>query len=163
MSTEISGARFGRSGFIILFESYFPSRDVRFDELFLRVESRWALFPSPPQRLPEGEQDIPAWSLSEQLSALAALVNQKVNDVALGPNCPHLLLKFDSGAYLIFNGHHERYECWELATIGGQPMEYRIVALPGDCIDLGEWQRAAVTKEALPIADCSDQAARFSK
>jgi hypothetical protein len=62
-----------------------------------------------------------------------------------------------------FNGHHKRYECWELATIDAQPLDNRVVALPGDRLDLGEWQPVAATKQALPMVDCSAQPARFWK
>lgn len=126
----LEGVRFWDT--LVLLFAYRGGRAVSavgVDEVWLRLESRWVVFASaPPPSLPDREEELPEVALAAQLALLARLAGRRVTRVSLGPEHPHLLLTFDSGAALFANGRHDRYECWELGTI---PSSVTVVALPG--------------------------------
>ena len=148
LGVEIIGVRWFAGNVTVILsrvaqESDPPADRIAFDELLLTVESRWCVFPSRPERLPDSEEELPAPSLEERVAALACLTGQPIVDATLGAQCPHLVLTFASGSIFFLNGHHERYETWNLSTVGAPSgQDCLIVAVPGD--------EVAFTDPAMP-------------
>ena len=127
---EILGVNFGR-GFFVSFAA-FDSPDRRVDEVQVQIESRWTLFPTPPDQLPEHEAELPSLSTVEAVSLLAGLQGQPIRDVRLGEHQAHLLIAFASGALLFVHGNHQHYESWNARITGDRPDgAHAVVALPG--------------------------------
>ena len=99
------------------------------DEANIHVESRWQLFNTIPSTWPQLGEDLPDQPMEELVSLACRLRNNEIVRVQLGEEAPHLIITFDNGQVLFVNGHHERYESWEVNAGQGQ---LQIVAVPGD-------------------------------
>ncbi len=63
---------------------------------------------------------------------------EKVRDVQLGDDSPHLYIALESGKILYVNGLDENYECWQLGDRHGYgDGEWLIVAVPGN--EIATW------------------------
>ncbi|WZP39631.1 hypothetical protein NM897_14550 [Planococcus maritimus] len=63
---------------------------------------------------------------------------EKVKDVWLGEESPHLYILLESGKILYVNGHDENYECWQLGDQSGYgDGNWLIVAVPGN--EIATW------------------------
>ncbi|HEX9952222.1 MAG TPA: hypothetical protein VGB53_10665 [Rubricoccaceae bacterium] len=100
-------------------------------EVFIHVGTRWQLFERLPDVLPSSEEELEAHSLSELCSVAGDLQPHRIVDASLGIDAPHLLIRFDDGRTLFLNGHHERYEPWDVVT-----GDFTIVCCPGDGVAL---------------------------
>jgi len=68
---------------------------------------------------------------------LARLAGQDIVDATFGDQHPHLILTFESGNVFFLNGHHDAYECWNLATVNElDGYKWLIVAVPGSAVSL---------------------------
>ncbi len=147
LGTQIVGVRWRAFAFTIVLERSTPDtpsprgvpgpperRDttITAQEVDLVVESRWTVFPARPEHFPKREEELPDLALEERVSTLARLAGQDIVDVALGEQEPHLILTFASGSVLFLNGRHDKFECWNLGTIGAAAgSEWLIVTVPG--------------------------------
>jgi hypothetical protein len=100
------------------------------DETHLWIESRWRLFDGPPATWPRSEDDLPALPMEELARVVCRLRDNRIVDARLGDVAPHLILTFDNDQVLFVNGHHDRYESWQLW--GGSAATLLIVATPDD-------------------------------
>ena len=67
----------------------------------------------------------------EQLEQLMRLRRERIHQVRLGDEHPHLELEFESGSLLFINGYQEHFECWQAGAarpLGGDA--YLLVAMP---------------------------------
>jgi len=67
----------------------------------------------------------------EQLEQLMRLRRERIHQVRLGDEHPHLELEFESGSLLFINGYQEHFECWQAGDarpLGGDA--YLLVAMP---------------------------------
>ncbi|WP_370149926.1 hypothetical protein [Exiguobacterium profundum] len=67
----------------------------------------------------------------EQLEQLMRLRRERIHQVRLGDEHPHLELEFESGSLLFINGYQEYFECWQAGDarpLGGDA--YLLVAMP---------------------------------
>jgi hypothetical protein len=146
VGTQIVGARWYAHSFFVALEPVPPHRGQHdLTDLTLSVESRWTVFPAPPEQYPTSEAELPDLSLEERLVALARLADQEIVAAALGADAPHLILTFDSGRVFFLNGAHAAYECWNLTTATAEPdKQWLIVAVPGGEIALFSPPGAAV-------------------
>ncbi|VXB92245.1 conserved hypothetical protein [Exiguobacterium sp. 8H] len=67
----------------------------------------------------------------EQLEQLMRLRRERIHQVLLGDEHPHLELEFESGSLLFINGYQEHFECWQAGDarpLGGDA--YLLVAMP---------------------------------
>ncbi|MGO4109408.1 hypothetical protein [Paenibacillus sp. YAF4_2] len=63
------------------------------------------------------------------------LRREKVASIKLGKLAPHLHIEFESGKMLFVNGHHLKYECWQIGDgLGYTGDKWLVVATPGDGI-----------------------------
>ncbi|WP_078146059.1 hypothetical protein [Exiguobacterium sp. HVEsp1] len=67
----------------------------------------------------------------EQLEQLMRLRRERIHQIRLGDEHPHLELEFESGSLLFINGYQEHFECWQAGDarpLGGDA--YLLVAMP---------------------------------
>lgn len=134
------GVRWWSSNLVIIFGRVNPlpanvSDRTAYDELVLSVESHWTVFPSTPDSFPTCEEDVLPFSLEEGVGALVRLARQDITSAVLGEQDPHLISTLDSGNVLFFNGYHDKYESWNVSTIGASEQgEWLIVAVPESAV-----------------------------
>ncbi len=67
----------------------------------------------------------------EELARLACLLRRyPIVGVELGQTAPHLILTFGNGQILFVDGHHDRFESWNVYA--GESGEFTVIAAPGD-------------------------------
>ena len=95
-------------------------------EAYLTIESRWALVDA--HAAGDIDQaDVPEQPI-EELARYACLLREfPITGARLGETAPHLVLTFENGQALFVNGHHDRYESWNLYAD-----DYMVIAVPGD-------------------------------
>lgn len=123
---RICGANFYPGPVLVINDGSLPNKE----DIYLTVESEWRIFDEVPAVLPiiQYANDIPDRKrISELISAVGYLTWHKIIDVKLGDSVPHLLLKFDNGQTLYVNGHHDKYESWNIHAD-----KFTVVAIPGD-------------------------------
>lgn len=55
----------------------------------------------------------------------------------LGETEPHLIISFESGRTFFLNGHHNKYESWELGVwFPEKDEDFLVVACPGDNLSI---------------------------
>ncbi len=59
---------------------------------------------------------------------------QKVIDIQLGVESPHLIITLGNGQIIFVNGFHDDYECWQA---GAQCEQWLVVAAPGN--EIATW------------------------
>ncbi|PEC47401.1 hypothetical protein COJ46_04900 [Bacillus sp. AFS077874] len=139
IGSQLDGVKFGvgPGAFLIRFINYYNSNDQPRD-LWLNIESKWNVFTSGNNDFPNSEDEMSELTEEEEYNLVFKLRREKVVDIKLGENVPHLFIVFQSGKTLFVNGHHNMYECWQ----AGNDAEYTggdwlIVATPGD--DIAAW------------------------
>lgn len=137
VGSQLDGMKFGPGPgtFLIRFEHYTNHSP---DQLWLNIESRWAVFPKETRVFPNSQEEMIDLSEEEAYIFILRLRREKVNAVRLGSQYPHLHIEFESGKTLFVNGNHDKYECWQ----AGDGPEYAghawlIVATPGG--DISTW------------------------
>lgn len=131
VGSQLDGVKFGLGlgAFLIRFEHYTEHSP---DQVWLNVESRWAVFPSGTQFFPSSEAEMAELSEEEEYQLIFQLRRKKVNAVRLGNQSPHLHIQFESGITLFVNGYHDKFECWQAGDGPGYTGdEWLIVATPG--------------------------------
>lgn len=127
---EIEGVRFGASLQMLL-----TSRPMVKGQTYLNLVSRWAVFDSCPEKLPDSEAGIPEMSQEEQILAIYGIKWLKIVDIRLGEARPHLIMTLEDGKVLFLNGRHDLYETWQFGVICWHPDEcWSLVAMPGGAI-----------------------------
>jgi hypothetical protein len=139
LGTQIVGVRWFGHTLVIDMEYGIGTlnQGVAEHNLQLTVESRWIIFSTKPDQFPEAEENLPDLSLEERVALLARLADQKIVEVTLGDRHPHLILTFEAGSVFFLNGFHEKYECWNVATVDDvDDDDWLVVAVPGSAIGL---------------------------
>ncbi len=70
---------------------------------------------------------------SREIELICSVKDDKIADVYLAEQVPHLVIHFESGKALIINGHDEMYETWQVNS-----GDVCIVACPGD--EIAVWE-----------------------
>lgn len=85
-----------------------------------------------PASLPQSEDDFVELGDGQQINIIYQLRGNRIVDVALGIDAPHLMIKLENGQIIFVNGWHPKYECWQLGVAMGDPAErWLVVACPG--------------------------------
>ncbi|KQL45223.1 hypothetical protein AN963_21520 [Brevibacillus choshinensis] len=137
VGSQLDGVKFGLGpgAFLIRFEHYTNHSP---DQLWLNIESRWAVFPKETRVFPKSEAEMIDFSEEEAYQSVFLLRREKVTSVRLGSLYPHLHIGFESGKTLFVNGYHDKYECWQAGDGPGYTgQEWLIVATPGG--DISTW------------------------
>ncbi len=122
---RISGINFIATPYLIIYESRLPKEEVS-----ISVESEWRIYDEVPASLPviQFPNDIvDETRTSELIRAISYLAWNKITEIRLGEEIPHLLITFDNGKTLYINGHNDRFESWDFYA-----GEFQVVATPGD-------------------------------
>lgn len=102
------------------------------DEVSLHIETRWRLYDAAPAVLPACAEELEPLPLPELCRVAGELRPQRICGATLGEAVPHLLLHFADGRVLFVNGHHERYETWQVYA-----EDFLLVAFAVDKIAVG--------------------------
>jgi hypothetical protein len=135
VGSQLDGVKFGvgPGSILIRFMHYTPNQEP--DDLWLNIETKWTVFPTEIKDFPNSEDEMEDLTEEEEYNLVFKLRRDKVVDVKLGETVPHLIMVFQSGLTMFVNGHHDKYECWQVgdgAGYGGE--QWLIVSTPGDGI-----------------------------
>ncbi|GAB6421707.1 hypothetical protein bcgnr5390_04620 [Bacillus luti] len=130
IGAQVDGLQFGiSSGAIkIHFTNFHDSVDYD-GQLYISIESKWGLFNKSTKRYPLNEDDFEDYSEEEEYERIFEIRRQKVIDIQLGIESPHLIITLENGQIIYVNGFHEDYECWQA---GVQCEDWLVVAAPGN-------------------------------
>ncbi|AJH73525.1 hypothetical protein DJ86_1970 [Bacillus cereus ATCC 4342] len=67
--------------------------------------------------------------MEEEYERIFEIRRQKVTDIQLGLESPHLIINLESGQIIFVNGFHDYYECWRA---GVQCEQWLVVTAPGN-------------------------------
>ncbi|MBZ4222759.1 hypothetical protein P4308_15370 [Bacillus wiedmannii] len=135
IGSQVDGLQFGISpGAIkIHFTTFHDSVDYD-GQLYINIESKWRLFNKPQKRYPLNEDEFEGYSEEEEYERIFKIRRQKVTDIQLALESPHLIITLESGQIIFVNGFHDDYECWQA---GVQCEQWLVVAAP--CNDISTW------------------------
>ncbi|PEW51367.1 hypothetical protein COE01_16585 [Bacillus thuringiensis] len=130
IGSQVDGLQFGiSSGAIkIHFTNFHDSVDYD-EQLYINIESKWCLFNKPQKRYPINEDEFEDSSVEEEYERIFKIRRQKVTDIQLGLESPHLIINLESGQIIFVNGFHNYYECWQAGVLCEQ---WLVVAAPGN-------------------------------
>ncbi|MNI26907.1 hypothetical protein D3C73_806260 [compost metagenome] len=96
VGNQLDGVKFGPGpgSLLICFENYSNHSP---DQLWLNIESKWAVFPKETRVFPTSEADMIELSEEEEYKFIFELRREKVIAVKLGSLSPHLHIEFESG------------------------------------------------------------------
>jgi len=106
-------------------------------QVYLNIESRFQVFNSFPDHIPNHEDELPDLNWIEDAKRLCELRLKQITDISLGDGVPHLFITFESGEVLFVFGHHDRYESWQLGVLNNNTNKeehWVVIAVPGDGI-----------------------------
>ncbi|MGD6802690.1 hypothetical protein ACQCVK_16855 [Rossellomorea vietnamensis] len=107
-------------------------------QISINIESGIKVFQSMPETDPESNE-IRNLDWVESAKILCDLRLKKIVDVKLGQETPHLYLILQSGEVVFINGHHDKFESWQV-EVQNNTLEnevFLVAACPGD--DLAVW------------------------
>ncbi|MCU0096218.1 hypothetical protein N7917_18905 [Bacillus sp. OR9] len=135
IGSQVDGLQFGiSSGTIkIHFTNFHDSVDYD-GQLYINIESKWFLFNKSTKRYPLNEDDFEDYSEEEEYERIFEIRRQKVTDIQLGLESPHLIITLESGKIIFVNGFHDHYERWQA---GMQCEQWLVVAAPGN--EIATW------------------------
>lgn len=84
---------------------------------------------NPPTKYPSNEDEFEDYSEEEEYERIFEVRRQKVTDIQIGLETPHLIITLESGQIIFVNGFHDDYECWQT---GVQCENWLVVAAPGN-------------------------------
>lgn len=101
-------------------------------QVFINIETRFIIFPSMPDRLPNSEDEIEDLDEEKVFNQLFNLRKKLITDIQLGSMEPHLIITFDTGEVLFINGKDNMYESWQLGVAYNDNNGYwLVVSCPG--------------------------------
>ncbi|ACK88651.1 hypothetical protein [Bacillus cereus] len=135
IGSQVDGLQFGiSSGTIkIHFTNFHDSVDYD-GQLYINIESKWFLFNKSTKRYLLNEDDFEDYSEEEEYERIFEIRRQKVTDIQLGLESPHLIITLESGKIIFVNGFHDHYECWQA---GMQCEQWLVVAALGN--EIATW------------------------
>ncbi|PQZ57884.1 MULTISPECIES: hypothetical protein [Bacillus] len=135
IGSQVDGLQFGLSPTTI--KIHFTNFDaaVNYDgQLYVNIESKWCLFNNPPEKYPSNEDEFDDYSEEEKYNRIFNMRRQKVIDLQLGKETPHLFILLENGKIIFVNGFHDYFECWQA---GVQCEDWLVVATPGN--EIATW------------------------
>ncbi|HDR4463719.1 hypothetical protein ACTFRD_12015 [Bacillus cereus group sp. MYBK249-1] len=135
IGSQVDGLQFGISpaAIKIHFTNFHDSVDYD-GQLYINIESKWFLFNKPQKRYPLNEAEFEVYSEEEEYERICKIRRQKVTDIQLGLESPHLIITLESGQIIFLNGFHDYYECWQAGVLCEQ---WLVVATPGN--EIATW------------------------
>ncbi|MFZ7934152.1 hypothetical protein ACO1D2_28270 [Bacillus thuringiensis] len=135
IGSQVDGLQFGISpaAIKIHFTNFHDSVDYD-GQLYINIESKWCLFNKPQKRYPLNEDEFEVYSEEEEYERIFKIRRQKITDIRLGLESPHLIITLESGQIIFVNGFHDYYECWQSGVLCEQ---WLVVAAPGN--EIATW------------------------
>jgi len=132
IGSQVDGLQFGIAPGAIKIHFTTFHNSVDYDgQLYINIESKWRLFNKLQKRYPLNEDEFEDYSEEEEYERIFKIRRQKVTDIQLGLESPHLIITLESGQIIFVNGFHDDYECWQA---GVQCEDWLVVAAP--CNDI---------------------------
>ncbi|QHJ70908.1 hypothetical protein [Planococcus halotolerans] len=138
IGSQLDGFRFGIGpGAVRVCFSHYSEQDP--DVLWLTIEVRKIATIINKERLTTiSKETVEELDDEESFQLLLRYRREKVKDVWLGDESPHLYISFESGKVLYVNGHDKNYECWQLGDMHGYgDGDWLIVAVPSN--EIATW------------------------
>ncbi|CAM3882686.1 MULTISPECIES: hypothetical protein [Bacillus cereus group] len=103
-------------------------------QLYISIETKWRLFNKPPHKYPSNEDEYDDYTEEEEYKRIFEMRRQKIIDIQLGIERPHLIITLRNGQIIFINGFYDDYECWQA---GVQCEDWLVVAAPGN--EISTW------------------------
>ncbi|MDQ0914613.1 hypothetical protein [Paenibacillus sp. V4I5] len=134
VGSQIEGIKF--YGTQILISESETNRSRIDGQIYLNIESRFKIFESYPEHIPNHEDELPYMDWIDGYKTLCELRLKRITDVKLGESIPHLFVYFHTGEVLFVFGHHNKYECWQLGVWNNsiKDEDWEVIAVPGNNI-----------------------------
>ncbi|MEG7843635.1 hypothetical protein [Bacillus mobilis] len=100
-------------------------------QLYISIETKWCLFNKTPHKYPSNKDEYDDYTEEEEYKRIFEMRRQKIIDIQLGIERPHLIITLRNGQIIFVNGFHDDYECWQA---GVQCEDWLVVAAPGNKI-----------------------------
>ncbi|WP_033541570.1 hypothetical protein [Planococcus sp. CAU13] len=133
IGSQLDGFQFGMGpGIVRVCFSHYSEQEP--DQLSLTIEVRKiAIITNDEQLTTTSIETIEELDDEESFQLFLRNRREKVKNVWLGDESPHLYISLESGKVLQVNGYDENYECWQLGDMHGQgDGDWLIVAVPGN-------------------------------
>lgn len=133
IGSQLDGFQFGIGpGVVRVCFSHYSEQDP--DQLWLNIEVRKiAIIASDEQLTTISKETLEELDDEESFQLLLRNRREKVKDIWLGEDSPHLYISLESGKVLYVNGHDENYECWQVGDNHGYgDGDWLIMAVPGN-------------------------------
>jgi hypothetical protein len=112
-----------------IYFTHFENTDDFGGQLYLNIESKWCLYKNLPPEFPSNEDEIEDYSEDEEYNMIYSIRRQKVKDIKLDNETPHLFITLENGYTIFVNGFHHKYECWQ-AGVQYDDETWLVVAVP---------------------------------
>ncbi|KXY47246.1 hypothetical protein AT257_02540 [Bacillus cereus] len=135
IGAQVDGLQFGISPATI--KIHFTNFEAAVDydgQLYVNIESKWFLFINPTEKYPSNEEEFDDYTEEEEYKRIFEVRRQKVTNIQLANESPHLFITFENGQIMFVNGFHDYYECWQA---GVQFDDWLVVAAPGN--EIATW------------------------
>lgn len=138
IGSQLDGFQFGAGlGAVRVCFTHYSDKEP--DTLWLNIEIRKiAVIMKQDQLMSISTQKVEELNEEDSLQLLLRHRRERVDDVWLGDDSPHLNLSFESGRVLFINGQDDNYECWQVGDqFGYGDGDWLIVAVPGN--EIAAW------------------------
>ncbi|ANU20629.1 hypothetical protein BBI15_10575 [Planococcus plakortidis] len=138
VGSQLDGFQFGIGpGIVRVCFTHYSEQDP--DILWLNIEVRKIAVTTNHERLKSiSKENLKELDDEDSFQLFLKNRREKVKDVWLGEESPHLYISLESGKILYVNGHDENYECWQLGDQSGYgDGNWLIVAVPGN--EIATW------------------------
>lgn len=102
--------------------------------LYINIETKWCLFNNLPKKYPSNEDEFDDYTVAEEYKRIFEMRRQRIIDIQLGIESPHLIITLMNGQIIFVNGFHNNYECWQA---GVQCEDWLVAAAPSN--DISTW------------------------
>ena len=138
IGSQLDGVKFGVGpGALLVYFTHYSNQVP--DMLWVNIEvMKMTLLPNSEKRDGFLGKEIKELNDDEALNLLVENKREKIVNIQLGNDSPHLFIAFESGKTLCINGDDDNYECWQAGDGYGYTGEnWLLVAVPGN--DLAIW------------------------
>lgn len=135
IGSQIDGVRFGSEpGMVYIYFAHYSEQDPGIIWLLIEIK-KVTVFANLEQLKTASKENLKELDDKESFQLFLENRREKVKDVWLGSESPHLCILLESGKVLYVNGEDENYECWQIGDgYGYVEDEWLVVAVPGKAI-----------------------------
>jgi hypothetical protein len=133
IGSQLDGVKFGLGpGAVLAYFAHYSNQEP--DMLWVNIEvMKMTVISSSEKREGFQGKEVKELNDEEALDLLVENRREKVINVHLGSDSPHLFITFESGKTLCINGGDDTYECWQAGDGYGYTGEnWLLIAMPGN-------------------------------